>query len=404
MPSSSAAPRRSANQKTAGQKDTVSKSGTNSATATVSVPVITASAPPLLVRLLQFGLVIEPRVTELAAGTGVERSSGKSTLHAESRPSELAANNSTSTEDVDPKTESSSANLAFALRLTNSAAPMSAAPDENVTAAPETPPSSDAHVEPAVARAPAASATNSVQASAPVQPAQQSSNQPSPQDPNKNPKQDRDEAAVTATKAEPAAPASTLPAAAASASTVIAPPASTPAAAISQAPVKEATPVAHTAPATEVVDKPAAAPAQRISLSVSDSDNQRVEVHLMERAGEVRVSVRTADEGLTHSMRADLGSLSGKLTQSGYSTESFAPTGANTSSFSNQRQPSEGRESSGGNRQNPQQNQSGGQQQSLSDRREGRDERGRRPAWVEELENSLSSNAAIRSNKSWQQA
>ncbi len=351
-----------------------------------------------------------PPATVQATGTVVEHTSGKATLSLDTNSANsrsaaerglaannsngagdvqqrFAPNNSSGAEDMQPKTEAPAANLAFALRMTSPATPAAA-----TTAAPATQPSSNAQVQPAVSRAPAATAANPVQPSAPVQPAQQNSNQSGAQDANRNPK----EREVSAAKTEPAAPASTLPAA--STSTVIAATASTPAPTISQAPVKEATPVAHTPQANELAEKPAAAPAQRISLSLSDADNQRVEVHLMERGGEVRVSVRSADEALSHSMRADLGSLNGKLSQSGYSAESYAPTGANTSGFSNQRQSSEERDSTAGGRQNPQQGQSGGQQQPS---REGR---GQRPAWVEELENSLSSKAAMRSNQPWQRA
>jgi hypothetical protein len=328
-----------------------------------------------LFRLLQFGLGIEPRTTEAAAGTAVERSGGKPAEAIDGSPEDAQP------ADAPSKTEAPSANLAFALRMTD--VPESAA---GSTATPATQPSSVAAISGATA---ATAATNS---------AQQNTGQSDAQDADRNTKQERDDAAAAAAKTDAATPAATLSAMADSTSTVIAATASAPALAISQAPIKEAAPAAHTAPANELADKPAAAPAQHISLSLTDSDNQRVDVHLMERGGEVRVSVRTADEVLTHSMRADLGSLNGKLAQSGYSTESFAPTGANTSGFSNQRQSSEERDSAAGGKHNQPQNQSGGQQQPS------RDGRRQRPAWVEELENSLSSNAAIRSNQPWQRA
>jgi len=369
-------------RKNAKDKDSVSKSDASSAATVQTAPVpppAANNAPPLLMRLLQFGLIIEPRAIETPAAR-VELSSNKTAQAATSQPA-LTSENSIDRE-TEPAAQSSAPNLAFALRLKSSDAP------QEITA-PATVPSPAAQP---VARANAAPHTTAIQ---PAEPAQQNNTQSGAQESNHNSKQQHEDSAV-AVKAEPAVPVPAQAAAATSTPIVMAAAASAPAA-IPQARADDTQPTAHTAAPSEPSEKPVAAPAQRISLSVSDSQNQRVDVHLIERAGEVRVSVRSADETLTHSMRSELGSLSGKLSQSGYTTEAYAPAAANTSNSSNQRQSPEGRESTPGNRQNQQQNQSGGQQQP-------RDSRGQRPAWVEEMENSLASNAAIRSNHPWQQA
>jgi hypothetical protein len=383
----SASPRKGQKEKDAAGKssDTSTPAGT--------VPVVTKAAPATLVRLLQFGLTIEPPSAESAAGKTVARAGSKSASGALSEPDEdFAANNSSSAEGAEPISPTSSANLAFALRLTDLAAP----PATDAAATSQA--AGDSHAEPVASRASAASVTNPVPPNAPVQTAPESGNQSGGQDASRNSRNSappHDDTAL-AEKTAPAVPVSTP--ASTPASTVMAAAAATSGSAIPEATAKETAPVVHTAPVSEPVERPVPAPAQHISLSLADSDNQRVEIHLMDRAGEVRVSVRSGDEALTHSMRADLTSLTGKLNQGGYGTESFAPAGASLSNSADRRQPSEGRESTGGNRQNPQQNQPGGQQQPP------RDGRGQRPAWVEELENSLASGAANRSKEPWQRA
>ncbi len=126
--------------------------------------------------------------------------------------------------------------------------------------------------------------------------------------------------------------------------------------------------------------------AQQLSLSVSDANNQqKVEVRLVDRAGELHISVRTPDETLTHSLREDLSSLTAKLGQSGFEAEAFVPTSggfdnpSRQSSSDNPELPY-GRQNSG-NGSNPQQ-----QQQSPQD------DRGQRPTWLEEMESSLAQN------------
>ena len=377
------------------EKETASKPDTNApaaqtTTSTVPVTIPTTDTTPLLLRLLQFGLTIEPRPDKPAP---LERSGSNS-------PAPPAAQN-IEEDGAEPQSAAAPATqLAFALRLT----------DSQATAPAATTPASPANAQPAPAsndsRAPQQAqqqSTPQAQTNAPVQavraalPAQSNDNQPATSDTNHNPKQQHEEPSSTVPKSEPAAVAPVTAAATQASAPVIS--AAAPAHPTAPPPAPETSPAAHAAEVNEPVEKPMApAAAQRISLTVSDSQNQQVEVHLMERAGEVRVSVRAADETMSHSMRADLGSLSGKLAQSGYNAESYTPAASNTASFSNERQASDGRESSTGGRQNSQQNQPGGQQQSS---REGR---GQRPAWAEELENSLASSAAIRSNAPWRQA
>jgi hypothetical protein len=66
------------------------------------------------------------------------------------------------------------------------------------------------------------------------------------------------------------------------------------------------------------------APAHEIKLEIGGAA-QRVEVRLSERAGEVRVAVRTADSHLAGSLRENLPGLSSRLTENGFRTETWHP-------------------------------------------------------------------------------
>ena len=148
------------------------------------------------------------------------------------------------------------------------------------------------------------------------------------------------------------------------------------------------------APAVDVEDRLATArPSHEISLQISSDGDHKVDVRLVQRAGEVLVSVRTPDVALAHEMRQELGSLTGKLAQSGYGTEQFTPLAAGSSNLSDQRSNSENQDASRGHSQNPEHGGSGQQQQP-------QEERGKRPAWVEEMEDSLAQRQNNRST-SW---
>jgi hypothetical protein len=71
----------------------------------------------------------------------------------------------------------------------------------------------------------------------------------------------------------------------------------------------------------------APAAAREIRLEVNGGD-QRVEVRLVERGGEVHVAVRTPDAHLSESLREDLPALSSRLAESGFRTETWRPGAA----------------------------------------------------------------------------
>jgi len=89
---------------------------------------------------------------------------------------------------------------------------------------------------------------------------------------------------------------------------------------------------------------------------------QRVDVRLTERSGEVRVAVRTPDPQLAGSLREDLPQLSARLEQTGFRAETWHPTVSEAPSGIERRMPAGGSSFS-----DPQQ---GGQNQSRQEGQE----------------------------------
>jgi len=58
------------------------------------------------------------------------------------------------------------------------------------------------------------------------------------------------------------------------------------------------------------------------------ADEGRIQVRMAERGGEVRVTVHTADQNVAGALRADLPSLSGRLEQAGFHSETWHGSGA----------------------------------------------------------------------------
>jgi hypothetical protein len=135
----------------------------------------------------------------------------------------------------------------------------------------------------------------------------------------------------------------------------------------------------------------AATPLRDISLHVSQPGQERVEVRVVQQAGEVRVAVRTGDTELASGLRQGVHELVGKLEDNGFHAEAWRPGGgsiatpgisqpAESRSAFSQQQPGGG---SQGRQDSPQQ-ESGQRNQNSSNR----------PQWVEELESSVQSGDA----------
>lgn len=125
-------------------------------------------------------------------------------------------------------------------------------------------------------------------------------------------------------------------------------------------------------------------PARQISLKLAGPDSKQVDVQLMERAGRVQVSVRTADRQLAKSLQGDLGDLVGRLENKGFKTEAWVPASrhalaavfepGNTANGQGQPEHSGSRS---------------GQQQQEHQGRNGSNQR-QQPRWAAQLEETLS--------------
>jgi hypothetical protein len=83
----------------------------------------------------------------------------------------------------------------------------------------------------------------------------------------------------------------------------------------------------HAAETPGAPAKPPAPAARDIRLDLGAGDS-RVEVHVVERAGDVQVAVRTPDARLAGDLREELPALTARLEQSGFRTEAWHPPAA----------------------------------------------------------------------------
>ena len=137
---------------------------------------------------------------------------------------------------------------------------------------------------------------------------------------------------------------------------------------------------------------PRAAESHTISLRVADAGDQRVELKVTDRSGELHVTVRTAGAELSTPLRENLGDLVHRLEQSGFRATAWHPAQPAAVESNTDSRPDH-ESMSGGNRQ-PQQQQ---QQQSGRERRE---QDSRRARWNQEMEASFTSNSE-RSTSPW---
>lgn len=78
-------------------------------------------------------------------------------------------------------------------------------------------------------------------------------------------------------------------------------------------------------------DAPGTGAARDITLRLTADNQSTVEVRLSERAGEVRIAVRSADPEMAESMRARLPELVDRLGARGFETEIWRPQQAGAS-------------------------------------------------------------------------
>jgi hypothetical protein len=139
------------------------------------------------------------------------------------------------------------------------------------------------------------------------------------------------------------------------------------------------------APAAEV-SSPASAPVRAVRVQLAAEGNQRVDVTLVERAGALSVSVRSADSNLARSLQEHLPDLSARLGEQRYQTETWTPR----LELPSMELPSASAGSAGSGESGNRNFESGGQKHagqngnSNPEQQQGRRER-ETPAWFEEL-------------------
>jgi len=143
----------------------------------------------------------------------------------------------------------------------------------------------------------------------------------------------------------------------------------------------QAAPAART---ERIIEPPAEPPTSPhdIRVRVPDNNGGSTQVRFVESGGEVRVSVRTADEGLAQNLRAHLNDLTQRLADGGLPAEFWKPSSQTASQQNNHSQPDHSQANRDG--RGPGGQQSGGQDAQ-------QDQQQKRPAWLEEMEASLHS-------------
>ena len=140
--------------------------------------------------------------------------------------------------------------------------------------------------------------------------------------------------------------------------------------------------VAETAPLAERTMAVKFAPASEISLSLGGGNQDGVQVRVVDRAGEVHVTVRTPDGELARDLRQDLSQLVTRLEQKGYQAETWRPSGQTETLSQPRQQP---RDPSGENLSgNP-----GGAEQQGGGRRGPSQQQKQRPQWLQEMEQTF---------------
>lgn len=157
---------------------------------------------------------------------------------------------------------------------------------------------------------------------------------------------------------------------------------------------RPASAVERTEPVTAAVslqpERPAGpqSPLRQIEVRLPDVDGASVSLHVTERAGVVRVDVRTPDPVLTDTLRANLDDLTSKLEAQGYHPSMWKPSGEVTGihgTDSSESTLNQGKPDSGGNAQS----QNGTSRNVETDDDRDRQQRRAARAWADYFDNQL---------------
>ena len=143
-------------------------------------------------------------------------------------------------------------------------------------------------------------------------------------------------------------------------------------------------PTARTAePPSASQATPPPGPMKEISMRLEAAEGQKVDVRIVQRAGDLQIAVKSADDSTTQGLRHGLSDLANRLNETGYHAETWRPgqPAAMESSATSPDNPSRQSQSDGS------QSHSGGPQQ---DRGQRHNNPSNRPHWIDELTSNLS--------------
>ena len=121
--------------------------------------------------------------------------------------------------------------------------------------------------------------------------------------------------------------------------------------------------------------------ANNISLRLNGPDQTSATVRVLDRSGEIHVSVRASDPQLATTLRSDVDQLRSHLNTRGWDAEVWKPEGAPVARETSNHTNADSREHSGSAFKRDAHSQSQSRQQ--------QDSHGRRPAWLDELDESV---------------
>ncbi len=123
------------------------------------------------------------------------------------------------------------------------------------------------------------------------------------------------------------------------------------------------------------LSKVLAEPVRAAHVQIAGSDNQRIDIRMLERGGALSVTVRSADSGLTKALQEHAPELAGRLSQENFRTELWAPSQAKSQG---------GHDSSGGNPQSRGGENSGQRNPGQQQKQNGK--QSQTPEWIENFE------------------
>src|SRR4029077_12969172 len=94
-------------------------------------------------------------------------------------------------------------------------------------------------------------------------------------------------------------------------------------------------------------------PMKEISMRIEAAEGQKVDIRIVQRAGDLQIAVKSADDNTTQGLRHGLSDLANRLNETGYHAETWRPgqqvaTESSSASSENHQSQSDGSQSNSG--------------------------------------------------------